>query len=313
MQKVSTTKKFKVKSLGKKKCTVYDIQTEKSNKFFGNDILVHNSVYINLEPLVTKFKLFDGDHDKTVSALDKICQDKLQPIINNSYEKLAKYMNSYQKMFMDREAITSICLFHSKKKYILRVHDSEGIRYDDPKLKILGIEIVRSDTPEICRNKLKEGVELLMDFDEPKTVNFINNFKQEFLNNLEPHEIAKPKGVSNIEKWICSKERWKSGTPSHVKAAICHNELIDKFQLHNKYKKIQSGDKIKLIQLKPNNPYDYKVIAFSDILPEEFQLHDYIDKYDIFDKNFLNPFKVLTDYAGWNLDGESSLGDFFVF
>ena len=45
---------------------------------------------------------------------------------------------------------------------LLNVYDNEGVRYAEPKLKIMGIEAIKSSTPQICRDKFKEAFKLLI-------------------------------------------------------------------------------------------------------------------------------------------------------
>ena len=94
-----------------------------------------DSIYINFGPLVDKFfSNVNGDKAKLVTILDKICQDKLEPFIEKSYQDLSTYVNAYaQKMQMKRENIADRGIWTAKKRYILNVWDSEGVRYEDPK------------------------------------------------------------------------------------------------------------------------------------------------------------------------------------
>ena len=84
--------------------------------------------------------------------LTGFCQAKIEPFIDSSYQELATYVNAYdQKMQMKRENIADRGIWTAKKRYILNVWDSEGVRYAQPKLKMMGIEAVKSSTPAPCR------------------------------------------------------------------------------------------------------------------------------------------------------------------
>ena len=115
------------------------LQTEGIDYVIASDT---DSIYLNLGPLVTKFfSNISDDKTKIVGILDKICEDKLEPFIEQSYQNLADYVSAYeQKMFMKRENIADRGIWTAKKRYILNVWDSEGVRYEDPKLKIMGLE-----------------------------------------------------------------------------------------------------------------------------------------------------------------------------
>ena len=118
------------------------LQTEGIDYVIASDT---DSIYLNLGPLVTKFfSNISDDKTKIVGILDKICEDKLEPFIEQSYQNLTDYVSAYeQKMFMKRENIADRGIWTAKKRYILNVWDSEGVRYEDPKLKIMGLEGIR--------------------------------------------------------------------------------------------------------------------------------------------------------------------------
>ena len=130
------------------------LQTEDVDYVIASDT---DSIYLNFGPLVDKFfSNKRGEKTKIVGIIDKICQDKLEPFIEKSYQDLATYVNAYdQKMQMKRENIADRGIWTAKKRYILNVWDSEGVRYEDPKLKIMGIEAVKSSTPAPCRDMIK--------------------------------------------------------------------------------------------------------------------------------------------------------------
>ena len=68
-----------------------------------------------------------------------------------------QYVKSYeQKMEMSREVIADKGIWTAKKRYILNVHDNEGVKYKEPQLKIMGIEAVKSSTPEPVVKRLKK-------------------------------------------------------------------------------------------------------------------------------------------------------------
>ena len=137
------------------------LQTEEVDYVVASDT---DSIYLNLGPLVTKFLSNKSDDTgKVVDLLDKICREQFEPFIESSYQELADYVSAYdQKMQMKRENIAERGIWTAKKRYILNVWDSEGVRYDDPKLKMMGIEAVKSSTPAPCRKMIKDGLKLMM-------------------------------------------------------------------------------------------------------------------------------------------------------
>ena len=122
------------------------LSTDKEDYVIASDT---DSIYLNLGPLVNKFfGNKSGDKAAVVTILDKICQEKLEPFIERSYQELADYVSAYdQKMQMKRENIADRGIWTAKKRYILNVWDSEGVRYKEPKMKIMGLETARSSTP----------------------------------------------------------------------------------------------------------------------------------------------------------------------
>jgi DNA polymerase elongation subunit (family B) len=303
---------IKIECLGELECNVYDLETEKTNKFFGNDILVHNSVYLNMGPLVeTVYKGREKNPEGIVSFLDKICKDKLEPFINSSYQELADYVSAYdQKMQMKRENIADRGIWTAKKRYILNVWDSEGVRYEEPKLKMMGIEAVKSSTPAPCRKMIKDGLEIVMSKTEDEVISYIDNCRAIF-NSLSPEEISFPRTVSDVSKHKSSSTIYGKGTPIHARGALIYNYLIKQKKIDKKYASIQNGEKIKFCYLKVPNPIGENVISFIQDFPKELKLDKYIDYELQFEKAFLDPMKVILDSIGWRVEKTITLEDFF--
>lgn len=303
---------IKVKCLGEIECDVYDLETEKTNKFFGNDILVHNSIYLNINPLVER--VYIGKEKTTegvVSFLDKICKEQFEPFIQSSYEELAEYVNAYeQKMFMKRECIADRGIWTAKKRYILNVWDNEGVRYDEPKLKMMGIEAVKSSTPSPCRKMIKDALKLMMSGTEEDVIKFISDSRDKF-KELPPEEIAFPRTASDIRKYESSSNIYVKGTPIHCRGALLFNHYIKERKLTNKYSLINNGEKIKFLYLKKPNIIHENIISFISDFPRELGLDKYID-YDLqFEKSFVDPLKAILDAIGWKTEQKVSLEDFF--
>ena len=275
-----------------------------------------DSLYINMGPLVES--VFAGREKTTesiVSFLDKVCKLEFEKYIESSYQKLANYVNAYdQKMFMKRECIAERGIWTAKKRYILSVWDSEGVRYEEPKLKIKGIEAIKSSTPAPCRKMLKDSFKILMSGTEENVIEFIDNCRKEF-KKLTPEEVSFPRSASNIDKWKSSstiyiKDSGK-GTPIHVRGALLFNYHIKDKNLTNKYSLIQNGEKIKFCYLKKPNPIYENVISFIQDFPKELGLNQYIDYDTQFDKGFLEPLRVILNAIGWSSERTNTLDSFF--
>ena len=259
-----------------------------------------DSIYLNLGPLVdTVYKDREKDHKSVVSFLDKVCSLELEPFIDRSYQALASYVNAYdQKMQMKRETIANKGIWTAKKRYILNAWDIEGVRFSEPKLKIMGIEAVKSSTPAPCRQKIKDGLKVIMQQDEESVQKFIADFREEF-KSLPPEDIAFPRGCNGISKWSNPVTLYSKGTPIHVRGVILYNHYIKKNKLTHKYPLVKDGEKIKFIYLKTPNKITENVISFMGQFPKELGLDNSID-YDLqFEKSFLDPLKVILDTIGW--------------
>ena len=271
-----------------------------------------DSIYLNLGPLVDR--IYEG-REKTnknvVGFLNKVCENEFEPFIEGAYEELARYVNAYdQKMFMKRENIAERGIWTAKKRYILNVWDSEGVRYEEPKLKIMGIEAVKSSTPAPCRQMIKDGLKIMMSGTEEDVIKFIDDARTKF-KSLPPEEIAFPRTVSNVEKYKAHSTIYSKGTPIHARGALLFNHYIEENNLNNKYSLIQNGEKIKFCYLQKPNIIHENVISFIQDFPRELGLDKYID-YDLqFEKSFLEPLKIILDAIGWNVEKTVNLELFF--
>ena len=271
-----------------------------------------DSIYLNLGPLVDKFFASkSGDKIAIVGLLDKICEDKFEPYIDQCYQNLADYVSAYdQKMQMKRENIADRGIWTAKKRYILNVWDSEGVRYDEAKLKMMGIEAVKSSTPAPCRKMIKDALKMMMNGTEEDVIHFIDKSREEF-KKLPPEQISFPRSVSDVVKYRSSSDIYSKGTPIHCRGALLFNHYIKQNKLDNKYSLIQNGEKIKFCYLKKPNIIHENIISFIQDFPTELGLDKYID-YDLqFEKSFLEPMKAILDAIGWNVEKTVNLELFF--
>ena len=285
------------------------LQTEKVDYVIASDT---DSIYLNMGPLVDKFLSHKSD-DKTkvVQLLDKICEDKLEPFIEQSYTELADYVSAYeQKMIMKRENISERGIWTAKKRYILNVWNSEGVQYSEPKLKMMGIEAVKSSTPAPCRTMIKDGLKLMMSGTEEEVIDFIDKCRKEF-KALPPEQIAFPRSVSDVVKYRSYSNIYSKGTPIHCRGALLFNHYIKEKKLDNKYSLINNGEKIKFIYLKKPNIIQENVISFIQDFPHELGLDKYIDYELQFQKSFVEPLKSILDAIGWNVEKTVNLELFF--
>ena len=285
------------------------LETEGEDYVIASDT---DSIYLHLGPLVDKFFGKISESTKIVDLLDQICQEKFEPFIDSSYKKLAEYVNAYsQMMFMKRENIAERGIWTAKKRYILNVWDSEGVRYNNPKLKMMGIEAVKSSTPAPCRDKIRDCLKVIMNETESDAIKFIQDFRKEF-KTLPAEEIAFPRTASNVEKWMDRTTVYKKGTPIHVRGALMYNKKIKDNKLLHKYPTINNGEKIKFIYLKLPNVVGENVISFISDFPKELNIEPYIDYDTQFNKSFVEPVKAILDSIGWEVEKRQTLESFFV-
>ena len=271
-----------------------------------------DSVYLNMGPLVECiYKGREKTTEGIVSFLDKVCKVELEKYIEGCYKELAEYVNAYdQKMQMKRENIAERGIWTAKKRYILNVWDSEGVRYEEPKLKMMGIEAVKSSTPAPCRQMIKDGLKLMMSSTEEDVINFIDKCRTEF-KKLPPEQIAFPRTASDVRKYHSSSNIYAPKTPIHIRGALLFNHYVKEKKLTNKYSLIGNGEKIKFIYLKKPNIIQENIISFIQDFPKELGLDKYIDYELQFEKSFVEPLKSILDAIGWKTHHTVNLESFF--
>ena len=269
-----------------------------------------DSIYLRLDELVNKV-CKDKTKEQTINFINRVVDSRIEPFIEKCFNELADYTNAIgQKMVMKREVIADKGIWTAKKRYMLNVLDEEGFRYEEPKLKIMGIEAVKSSTPEVCRVAIKEAIRLIMNKEESDLHNFIANFKKKFT-DFEPEQIAFPRSCNNLRKYYSASTIFIKGTPIHIKGSLIYNYHLKDKRLDHKYPSIQEGDKIKFVLLKEPNPFKFNVCSYLATLPREFELKEYIDYELQFEKTFLDPMRFILGAIGWNAEPKASLEAFF--
>ncbi len=274
-----------------------------------------DSVYLSLQKLVEKV-YGDGGKvttpgDKIIEFMDRVCDRQIQPYINESYAELADMMNAYaQKMIMKREVLADKGIWVAKKRYILNVHNSEGVQYAKPKLKVMGLEMVKSSTPMVVRTKFEDFLAIILHRTESDLQQAVKQYREEF-HSLNPEDVAFPRGINDLKKYTDKNTVYGKGTPIHVRGALLYNMLLKKNSLDKKHQLIVEGDKIKFLYLRKPNKLNENVISFVGSLPKEFNLHENVD-YDLqFEKSFLDPLQIILDAIDWKSEKKATLQDFF--
>jgi DNA polymerase elongation subunit (family B) len=295
---------------------------KKLNSYINNILQSHDevdyivasdtdSVYLCLDKLV-QHVCKDKTELQVLKFLDKVVKSRIEPFLEKCFIELADYTNAFeQRMKMKREVIANKGIWTAKKRYMLNVLDEEGITFDEPKLKIMGIEAIRSSTPEICRGKIREVIKIIMNKDENTLIDFVAKFRDEF-SKYDPEMVAFPRSCNNIKKYGHASDIFIKGTPIHVKGALLYNHYLKSNKLTQKYPLIKEGDKIKFLLLKEPNPFKFNVISYLTTLPKEFKLKDYVDYDTQFEKTFIDPINFILNSIGWHYEKQASLESFFV-
>ena len=291
------------------------------NEYFNNLLKTNNedfvifmdtdSVGVTMEKLVEKVCPKEYTKEQKIDFLLKLVNKKIQPQVDSFCTNLKEYVNSYKDAISYKlEKICSSGVFVAKKRYALNVYSNEGVVYSEPKIKVTGLEIVKSSSPYLVRNALKHCVKLVLDEEKEEFVNYISKFKEKFY-SCKVEEISFPRGVNGLNKYMDSVMLYKKSTPIHVRGSLIFNKMIIDHKLINNYEIIKDGDKIKFCYLKLPNPTKENVLSFPEKLPKELDLNRYIDYDMMWDKAFLEPLRAITDIIGWDLEKRNSIEDFF--
>ena len=265
-----------------------------------------DSLYIGVGDVIEKF-----NPNNPINFLDEFGSKAIEPMLEKAFKDFSDKTNAYShRMVMKREAIADRGIWTAKKRYILNVHNNEGVQYAEPKIKIMGIEAVKSSTPQVCREAMNNMFKIIVTGDEEKTQEAIKLFK-DYFKSLPPDEIAFPRGVTDMSKWSNKSTIYKKGTPIHVRGALLYNKQIRSLGLEKKYELIQNGDKIKFIYLRVPNTIQENVISFPGHLPDELELHKYVNHDLQFEKTFLDPINIILDAIGWTAEPRADLQQFF--
>jgi DNA polymerase elongation subunit (family B) len=285
----------------------------KTMKTDGKDYVIAidtDSIYLSLEDLVEKICVGKTTEEKII-FMDKTCEKVIQPFIDGGYQELATYMNAYaQKMQMKREVLADKAIWIGKKRYVLNVHNSEGVQYAKPKIKVMGLEMVKSSTPAVVRTKLKAALEVILHQDQVSLQTFVKEFKRDFT-SLSTADVAFPRSISGLKEYTTSQSIYKKGTPIQVRGALLFNYYLKQKGLTKKYEPITNGSKVKFVYLRTPNPINENVISFNSVLPKEFGLDDYIDYDTQFEKTFLDALENIIESLGWHAEEKASLESFF--
>ena len=282
--------------------TAINAVNKMGNKITGKDIVRYgdtDSVYFSLEDLV-KNECNNYTTEQKVEWIDNFCENVVAKIIDKSYNNLQDYMNCpVNRMDMEREVISETAIWSAKKRYAMAIHDKEGVRYSEPKTKIMGLEVIKSTIPEFFKGYLFDSLVKILAGEDEKEILKIKNDVMKKLQESHPYEFALNSKVNNISKYRGADGNAILKTPQNSKAAIAHNTYLEKNKIKN-YPMIEESDSIKIVNMKEPNPVNSDAFGFIDFFPEE--LLEYIDHDKVFEKGFLKPLSSITNTLNWTLD-----------
>lgn len=329
----------KIEKLGKIENEVYDIGVNKNTPwFFGNDILVHNSSYFSAYHL-EEFQDINWTKENAIKLYDEIAK-----LVNESFGDFLKKSFNVKEEFMairaGRELVASKGYFITKKRYALLYFDKEGIRVDDNgkngKIKAMGLEIKRSDTPKFVQDFLENILyDILSNVEKEKIFEKIKKFKEDF-RKLDDWKKGYPKKVNKLQYYTEIHENSKNPElikeqeikykkaktkeekarikkymdqlkspriPGHVMASINWNKM-KKYYKDFSSPDITDGSKILVFTLKKNVHKINSIAIPVDLekLPEwlnDFQVDTEEMENSLVNKKIKNLFAALED---WNVD-----------
>jgi len=309
--KIIKTNEFVIEDLGIIETNVYDLEVDVNHNFFANDILIHNSVGVTMEKIVEKVCPKEYTKEQNINFLLKLVEQKIQPKVDEFCKELKEYVNSYKDAISYKlEKICSSGVFVAKKRYALNVYSNEGVVYSEPKIKVTGLEIVKSSSPQLVRTSLKHCIKLILDEERENFIDYISKFKEIFYKSAV-EEISFPRGVNGMYKYSDNSMIYKKGTPIHVRGSLIFNKMLIDKNLDRNYELIKEGDKIKFCYMKMPNPTRENVLSFPEKLPKELDLNKFLDYDLMWDKTFLEPLRSITDIIGWDLEKKNTIDDFF--
>ena len=270
-----------------------------------------DSAYINVDKAI---EMMFGDaeytQDQLMDKLEKFAA-KVEEVIEASVQALYKEINSYDAaLHMKLEAIGP-AIWIVKKRYIMSLMSFKGVRLNPPKIKVQGIEAVRSSTPAAVRQWIKDAIPIILSGDERKLKDFLNE-KRELFNAMPFSQVAFPRSANSLEGYSDPDSIYRKGTPAQVRAALLYNERVHMLDLQNSLPLINSGDKIRFCYMILPNPLYENIFGCPDELPDEFGLEQYIDYNKQFDKAFALPLQKIFRAAGMNVSDNIDITQFFM-
>jgi DNA polymerase elongation subunit (family B) len=272
-----------------------------------------DSCYINCQLLVDRHCVGKSDQE-IVTFIEKFVFGVIAPELNKRLSEFAKTMGVDDcRISFKLECIGPSMIMSQKKKYLFDILYYEGVRYKEPKMKVMGIDIVRSSTPGVVKDYLTDAATICLRGTESELQSHVESVKKQFM-SLDYTQASFPRGCNGMSVYGATSGNtisldgesvatvYGAKTPIQVRGALVYNHHLKKMGLDSKYPLINDGERVKFIMMNKRNPFREDVIAFPDKLPPEFDLVKYIDWNLQYKKAFVAPLEKITNALGWSME-----------
>lgn len=188
--------------------------------------------------------------------------------LNEYYDAMAKelFFCTSHRLYIKGESVAETAVWIAKKRYAMNVvYDLESNLDVQNKMKVKGLDVVRSTFPPAFRNFMNEMMtDILAKVPKDEVDAKVLKFRKS-LSTMHYLEIARNTAVKNISEYDTHTGKlndFLKKTPAHVKAALSYNALLKHFKIEHKYERITDGAKIKWVYL-IENPYKLDALAIT--------------------------------------------------
>lgn len=246
---------------------VYDVGMTNGNHnwFFGNNMLLKNtdSIYFSVAEYMQSLGFeFELSKEETIELYDSISKEVNATFPSFLHGRFNVGLERGAYISAARENLSDYSLFIKKKRYAMRLYDVDGRRMDvkgkKGKMKYMGIEVKRSDTPKIIQDVLVDGLESLLDGKgEREVMDIFINFKRRII-EMNPWLLGRPCGANAVQfytnqynEYMQGNSKKKPRIPAAISGAIYFNQLLDDYN-EGKIARIGDGSKVINCKLKKN-------------------------------------------------------------
>ncbi len=288
---------------------VYDIEmNDDTHTFIANNILVHNSAYVTLDPIIKQCNIKSEQQTDFILVLNDCILDTY---LNNQFEKYAQEWNCpANKEKFELEKIARLVMMQAKKKYVMDIAWTDDGTYHKPLHKVVykGLEVVQGSTPEFCRQEIKKFITYILEElnagRELKYSNLVGKLKEAKMRfgMQSPNDVSKSFNISDYEKYILNDKGSEIKfcenvtCPFHIRGAANYNNMLynSASKYKSKYSFIKRGDKIKFYYTIGGGVFSF----IPDAYPLEFAPKMDIDEQ--FTKMVLDPLNRIITIFGFS-------------